>query len=70
MTIKTLEFIHRLLIDEEAKTKRDYESARKLPREYKAGETLSASLMDKYIEHTKARVAAENALENFESHEW
>ncbi len=65
-----MEFIHRLLIEEEAKTKRDYNSARTLPHEYEEGETVSKSFMDKWEGCTKAYTAALNALEDFENHEW
>ena len=38
MTIKTLEYIHRLLIEEEAKTNEVYKAARKLQHEYEESE--------------------------------
>ncbi len=75
MTIKTLEFIRRLLIDEEAKTKRDYKyAARRLQREYEESETASKdfikSLEAAADKSVKVHTAAANALEDFESHEW
>ncbi len=47
MTIKTLEFIQRLLVAEEAKTKKSYEDARRLRREYETDETVSEDLAEK-----------------------
>ena len=44
MTIKTLEYIHRLLIEEEAKTNEVYKAARKLQHEYEESETAGRDL--------------------------
>ena len=44
MTIKTLEYIHRLLVEEEAKTNEVYKAARKLQHEYEESETADKSL--------------------------
>ncbi len=70
MTIKTLEVIHRLLIEEKAKAKRGYDSARTLPCKNKESETVSKSVMERWKECAKACTAAENALEDFESYDW
>lgn len=74
MTIKTLEYIHRLLLEEEAKTNEVYKAARNLQHEYEESETASKSLVkgqeaaaDEYM---RTHIAALNALEEFESHEW
>lgn len=74
MTIKTLEYIHRLLIEEEAKTNEVYKAARKLQHEYEESETADKSLAKKQEaaadEYMKIHIAAENALEDFERHGW
>ena len=74
MTIKTLEYIHRLLIEEETKTNEVYKAARKLQHEYEESETAGRDLAKKQEavadEYMKTHIAAENALEDFESHEW
>lgn len=74
MKIKTLEYIHRLLAEEEAKTKETYNAARKLQHEYEESETASKHLVksqeiaaDDFME---IHLAALNALEDFENHEW
>ena len=41
MTIKTLEYIHKLLVEEERKTNEVYKGARKLQHEYEESETAS-----------------------------
>mgnify|MGYP003181119107 FL=1 len=74
MTIKTLEYIHRLLVEEEAKTGEVYKAARKLQHEYEESETTGKDLAKKQEaaadEYMKIHIAAVNALEEFESHEW
>lgn len=74
MTIKTLEYIHRLLVEEEAKTNEVYKAARKLQHEYEESETADKSLAKEQEaaadEYMKIHIAAENALEEFESHGW
>ena len=75
MTIKTLEYIHRLLVEEEAKTNEVYKAARKLQHKYEeSSETAVKSLAKEQEaaadEYMKIHIAAENALEEFESHEW
>ena len=74
MTIKALEFIHRLLVEEEARANEVYEAARKLQHEYEESETADKDLIksqeiaaDKYM---VARIAALGALKEFESQEW
>lgn len=47
MTIKTLEYIHRLLVEEEAKTGEVYKAARKLQHEYEESETTGKDLAKK-----------------------
>lgn len=71
MTIKTLEFIHNLLVGEEAKTKRVYEDARRMRREYEGDdEAVNRELMEDQKAAADEHVSALNALEDFESHEW
>ncbi len=74
MTIKTLEYIHRLLLEEEAKTNEDYKGARKLQHEYEESETADKGLVKRQEaaadEYMKIHLAALNALEEFESHDW
>ena len=74
MTIKTLEYIHRLLIEEEAKTNEVYKAARKLQHEYEESETAGRDLAKKQEaavdEYMVIHRAAVNALEDFESHGW
>ncbi len=71
MTIKTLEFIHRLLIEEEAKTKKSYEDARRMRREYEGdNEAVNRDLMEDQKAAANEHTAALNALEDFEGHEW
>ncbi|MBO4944496.1 MAG: hypothetical protein J6C91_04450 [Muribaculaceae bacterium] len=73
MTIKTLEYIHKLLIEEERKTKEVYRGARRLQHEYE--ETSEhKDLIERQTEaadgYMHEHLAAVNALEDFESHEW
>ncbi|MCD8331157.1 MAG: hypothetical protein LUB63_01310 [Oscillospiraceae bacterium] len=71
MTIKTLEYIHRLLIQAKAETKKAYNAARDLQHQYEetgdprmaAQEEVAEALMHRHFE-------AHNALEDFESCEW
>ncbi len=71
MTIKTLEFIHNLLVGEEAKTKQVYEDARRMRREYEGdNEAANRELMEDQKAAANEHTAALNALEDFESHEW
>lgn len=74
MTIKTLEYIHRLLIEEKSKTEEAYKGARKLQHEYEESETADKGLVKRQTEaadgYMRIYIAAENALEDFESHKW
>ena len=47
MTIKTLEYIHKLLIEREAATHAEYDAALKLHREYENSETADETLVKK-----------------------
>lgn len=73
MTIKTLEYIHKLLVEEERKTNEVYKGARRLQHEYEENEApkdlikRQEEAADVYMhEHS----AAVDALNDFESHEW
>ncbi len=70
MTIKTLEFIHRLLVAEEAKTKKAYRDAESLWPGYVENGAVSRDFIEKQDECAKAHTAAANALEDFESRDW
>lgn len=74
MTIKTLEYIHRLLIAEEAKNKETYKAARKLQHDYEASEAASHELVESQTaaadELMHEHIKADNALEDFEAQEW
>ncbi len=74
MTIKTLEYIHRLLVVEEAKTNADYKGARKQQYEYEESETADKDFIEKQKaaadKYMKIHIAAANALEDFENHGW
>ena len=74
MTIKTLEFIHALLIEKEQQTNEVYRNARKLQHEYERSETAPEGLIkrqtdaaDKYMhEH----MVALDVLTDFEGRQW
>ena len=74
MTIKTLEYIHRLLLDAEKMTEREYREARKMQYEFEELEPAEPDLVgnqkaaaDLFMkEHSDAL----NALNDFESQEW
>lgn len=74
MTIKTLEFIHRLLVEEEARANEAYEAVRKLQHEYEESETADKGLVKRHEaaanKYMEARIAALGALNEFESQEW
>lgn len=74
MTIKTLEYIHNLLIEEERKTKEVYKNSRKLQHEYEESETASKDLIKSQTEaadgYMEEHLAAVHALGEFESHEF
>ena len=74
MTIKTLEYIHNLLIKREAATCAEYDAALKLHREYENSETADETLVknqaDAACSCMKAHSEARDALKDFESVEW
>lgn len=73
MTIKTLEYIHKLLIEEERKTNEVYTGSRKLQYEYEengASKDLIKQQEKAADEYMHIHHAAVVALENFESQEW
>lgn len=74
MTIKTLEYIHTLLIAQEKQTSEVYKNSRKLQHEYEESETASKDLIkiqtEAADEFMHEHLAAVNALEDFESHMW
>lgn len=74
MTIKTLEYIHRLLVEEESKTREVYRAARELQGEYEERETVDEGLvksqMEAAREYMKKHINAKDALYEFESQEW
>lgn len=74
MTIKTLEYIHRLLLDEEARTAEQYDAARKLQYEYEESEAPDRALVKRQEAEAdrliKAHFAAASTLEDFEGREW
>lgn len=73
MTIKTLEYIHALLIEDERKRKEIYEEARQLQHEYEEKDAdkglikRQTGAADGYM---REHFAALNALEDFEGQEW
>lgn len=74
MTIKTLEYIHALLIEKEQQANEVYKKSRKLQHEYEESETASKDLIKRQTEaadgYMHEHIAAANALEDFESQEW
>lgn len=74
MTIKTLEYIHALLIEKEQQAKEVYKNSRKLQHEYEESITASKDLIKRQTEaadkYMREHLAAVNALEGFESQEW
>lgn len=73
MTIKTLEYIHVLLIEDERKRKEVYENSRRLQREYEengADEELINRQDEDAGKFMSEHFAALNALEDFEGQEW
>ncbi len=73
MNIKTLEYIHKLLIEKERKTDEIYKEARRIQHEYEAtGKsqdviTRQAQAANSYMQE---HIAALKALEDIESHDW
>lgn len=74
MDIKTLEYIHRLLIESADSAEKAYKSARELRQEYEEREEYEeceASRRKTAVQKCReAYNAATCALENFESQEW
>lgn len=73
MDIKTLEFIHHLLIEAENKTNEQYKAARKLQHIYEdsvADKNLINTQKTYANECMRIHVEALNALKVFENHEW
>lgn len=73
MTIKTLEYIHKLLKDEEWKTRQVYKSARDLQYEYEENNADKDQIkrQEEVADHfMNEHSAANNALEDFENQEW
>ena len=74
MNIKTLEYIHGLLIEAETETNAYYKGARKLQHEYEESETAGKDLIKRQEaaadEYMRKHIEASNALEDFENHEW
>jgi len=74
MTIKTLKYIHQLLVDEEQKIKEIYLNARKLQHEFEESEIPDKVLIKEQEkaadEYMKEHIIILNALEDFEAQEW
>lgn len=73
MKIKTLEYIHNLLIEEERKTNEVYKAARDLQHQYEdrdASRDLIKSQTAAADEYMQIHSAAWHALDDFESQEW
>lgn len=74
MTIKTLEYIHRVLIDAEKLTEREYSEARKRQHEFEEIEPAEPDLVGSQKAAAdllmKEHSAAMAALNDFESKEW
>lgn len=75
MTIKTLKYIHELLLENEAEAKFVYKNARKLQHEYEESESENAEELAKSQatwadDCMKAHTEALNALNDFESQDW
>ena len=74
MKISTLEYIHRLLKEAEQKSNEDYRNARKWQHEYEDSETADNNLVKTQEafanELMKIQFEAQEALNDFEDHEW
>jgi len=73
MTIKTLEYIHALLIEDERKRKEAYDNSRRLQHEYEendADKKLIKRQTEDADEFMRKHITALNALEDFEGQEW
>lgn len=74
MTIKTLEFIHRLLIREEQVSKEIYNEKRQLQHEYEEKENIDKDIVkdkEKTADYfMKLHFESLNALNDFENADW
>lgn len=81
MTIKTLEYIHHVLIEKESHANLSYQNARKLQYEFEDNEEMKAELPEVYARLVreqkeaadnfyKIHTQAESALIEFESFDW
>ena len=74
MTIKTLEYIHALLLEDERERKEVCDNSRRLQHEYEESETASKDLIKRQTEAAdefmREHIAALNALADFEGQEW
>ena len=74
MRIKTFEYIHRLLVEEESKTREVYLAARRLQHKYEEIESADEDLVKRQEkaadEYMKKNFAAKDALYEFEKKEW
>lgn len=74
MNIKTLEFIHKLLKEKEEAAKEAYKNAREILDKLEEQENKDFGMIDAQTEQKERkwqeRMEAENALEDFENHEW
>lgn len=73
MTIKTLEYIHALLIEDERKRREVRDNSRRLQHEYEENDA-DKKLIQRQTEYAdefmREYFAARNALEDFERQEW
>lgn len=73
MTIKTLEYIHALLIEDERKRREVRDNSRRLQHEYEENDA-DKKLIQRQTEYAdefmREHFAALNALEDFESQGW
>ena len=73
MKIKTLEYIHALLIEDERKRREVRDNSRRLQYEYEennADKKLIKRQTEYADEFMHEHIAARNALEDFEEQEW
>lgn len=74
MTIKTLEYIHSLLVEKEQQTNKTYKNSCKLQHEYEESETAPKDLIERQTEavnkYLHEYLTALSALEDFENQEF
>lgn len=74
MTIKTLQVIHKLLIENAQRATAEYRAARALQHEYEERENPDKELIANQTaaadELMNVHIKASNALEDFEAQEW